>query len=46
MEPMAGAGAPRTPRAPSVDETTLTRAGRLGLDPAAFLNDNNSTGIL
>jgi hydroxypyruvate reductase len=26
-----------------VDETTLTRAGRLGLDPAAFLNDNNST---
>jgi len=28
-----------------IDETTLTRAESLGLDPARFLDDNNSTGF-
>ena len=38
-----GAGRPQDPAGAFVDETTLARARRLGLDPAAFLNDNNST---
>ena len=38
-----GGGRAEDPAGAFVDETTLTRAGRLGLDPAAFLNDNNST---
>lgn len=38
-----GGGRAEDPAGALVDETTLTRAGRLGLDPAAFLNDNNST---
>jgi hydroxypyruvate reductase len=38
-----GAGRPEDPAGAFVDPTTLDRARRLGLDPAAFLNDNNST---
>jgi len=38
-----GAGSPDDPAGAAVDETTLSRAARLGLDPAVFLNDNNST---
>jgi hydroxypyruvate reductase len=38
-----GAGQPQDPAGAFVDDTTLARARRLGLDPAAFLNDNNST---
>jgi hydroxypyruvate reductase len=38
-----GAGAPDDPAGAFVDATTLPRARRLGLDPAAFLADNNST---
>lgn len=38
-----GGGRPDDPAGAFVEATTLTRAGRLGLDPAAFLNDNNST---
>jgi hydroxypyruvate reductase len=40
-----GAGEPTDPAGAYVDETTLTRAEGLGLDPAAFLADNNSTGF-
>ena len=38
-----GSGAPEDPAGAVVDGTTLARAGRLGLDPAVFLADNNST---
>ena len=38
-----GGGRPEDPAGAFVDATTLARAGRLGLDPAVFLNDNNST---
>jgi glycerate 2-kinase len=38
-----GSGQPDDPAGAFIDATTLARAGRLGLDPAAFLNDNNST---
>jgi glycerate 2-kinase len=38
-----GSGRPEDPAGAFIDETTLPRARRLGLDPAVFLNDNNST---
>ena len=38
-----GSGAPDDPAGAMVDASTLVRARRLGLDPAALLNDNNST---
>jgi glycerate 2-kinase len=38
-----GGGRPEDPAGAFVDATTLARARRLGLDPAAFLKDNNST---
>src|SRR5262249_17992018 len=38
-----GAGRPQDPAGAFIDPTTLARARRLGLDPAVFLNDNNST---
>jgi glycerate 2-kinase len=38
-----GGGRPEDPAGAAIDETTLSRARRLGLDPAHFLNDNNST---
>ena len=38
-----GGGQAEDPAGAFIDDTTLARAGRLGLDPAAFLNDNNST---
>ena len=38
-----GTGAPQDPAGAFVDGSTLARAGRLSLDPAAFLADNNST---
>jgi glycerate 2-kinase len=38
-----GGGRPEDPAGAFVDATTLARAHRLGLDPAAFLKDNNST---
>ena len=38
-----GGGRAEDPAGAFVDASTLARAGRLGLDPAAFLNDNNST---
>ena len=38
-----GAGRPEDPAGAFIDPTTLLRAGRRGLDPAAFLDDNNST---
>jgi len=38
-----GTGRPEDPAGAFIDETTLPRARRLGLDPAVFLNDNNST---
>jgi len=40
-----GAGEPDDPAGALVDDTTLARARSLGLDPAAFLADNNSTGF-
>jgi glycerate 2-kinase len=40
-----GAGSPDDPAGAFIDETTLARAGTLGLDPAAFLADNDSTGF-
>ncbi len=40
-----GAGSPNDPAGAFIDETTLARAGTLGLDPAAFLADNDSTGF-
>jgi hydroxypyruvate reductase len=40
-----GRGRPDDPAGAFVDETTLARARAAGLDPAAFLADNNSTGF-
>jgi hydroxypyruvate reductase len=40
-----GCGSPDDPAGAFVDETTLMRAQRLGLDPAAFLAENDSTGF-
>jgi hydroxypyruvate reductase len=40
-----GRGAPDDPAGAFIDATTLTRARALGLDPAAFLADNDSTGF-
>ena len=38
-----GGGASRGPGGAFIDETTLARARQIGLDPAVFLADNNST---
>jgi hydroxypyruvate reductase len=40
-----GRGQPDDPAGAFVDPTTLERASAAGLDPAAFLADNNSTGF-
>jgi hydroxypyruvate reductase len=40
-----GGGSPDDPAGAFVDPTTLDRAKDAGLDPAAFLADNNSTGF-
>ena len=40
-----GSGRPDDPAGAFVDDTTLGRARSLGLDPAAFLSDNDSTGF-
>jgi hydroxypyruvate reductase len=40
-----GRGRPDDPAGAFIDETTLTRAKARGLDPAAFLADNDSTGF-
>jgi glycerate 2-kinase len=40
-----GGGRPDDPAGAFVDPTTLARAAAAGLDPAAFLADNNSTGF-
>ena len=40
-----GGGSPDDPAGAYLDETTLPRARALGLDPAAFLADNDSTGF-
>jgi glycerate 2-kinase len=40
-----GRGRPDDPAGAFIDETTLNRARNTGLDPAAFLADNNSTGF-
>ncbi len=40
-----GAGSPDDPAGAFVDGATATRARELGLDPAAFLADNDSTGF-
>jgi glycerate 2-kinase len=40
-----GTGSPDDPAGAIIDETTLARARALGLDPAAFLADNDSTGF-
>lgn len=40
-----GAGSAEDPAGARVDGGTATRARALGLDPAAFLADNNSTGF-
>jgi hydroxypyruvate reductase len=40
-----GGGSPDDPAGAVVDETTLLRARALGLDPAHFLEDNDSTGF-
>ncbi|HUC48899.1 MAG TPA: glycerate kinase [Xanthobacteraceae bacterium] len=40
-----GQGRPDDPAGAFIDETTLNRARAAGLDPAAFLADNNSTGF-
>jgi glycerate 2-kinase len=40
-----GRGRADDPAGAFIDETTLARARRGGLDPAAFLTDNNSTGF-
>jgi hydroxypyruvate reductase len=40
-----GEGAPDDPAGAAIDEGTLARARALGLDPAAFLSDNDSTGF-
>ena len=38
-----GGGRPEDPAGAFIDDTTMARAHRLGLDPAVFLDDNNST---
>jgi glycerate 2-kinase len=38
-----GGGRPEDPAGAFIDDTTMARAHRLGLDPAVFLADNNST---
>ncbi|MGN6749688.1 MAG: glycerate kinase type-2 family protein [Xanthobacteraceae bacterium] len=40
-----GRGRPDDPAGAFIDDTTLERAKGLGLDPAAFLADNDSTGF-
>jgi hydroxypyruvate reductase len=40
-----GAGSAEDPAGAFIDETTLSRARKLGLDPARFLTDNDSTGF-
>src|SRR4029077_1021223 len=40
-----GQGRPDDPAGAFIDDTTLIRAKGLGLDPAAFLADNDSTGF-
>jgi glycerate 2-kinase len=40
-----GAGSASDPAGAMIDPTTLARARALGLDPAGFLTDNNSTGF-
>ena len=40
-----GAGSATDPAGARIDETTLERARSLGLDPAHFLSDNDSTGF-
>jgi glycerate 2-kinase len=40
-----GGGRPDDPAGAFVDQTTVQRARAVGLDPAAFLADNNSTGF-
>ena len=40
-----GRGQPDDPAGAFIDDTTLVRAGAAGLDPAAFLTDNDSTGF-
>ena len=40
-----GRGRPDDPAGAFVDDTTLARAMAVGLDPAAFLADNDSTGF-
>ncbi len=40
-----GSGRPDDPAGAFVDDTTLARAVAAGLDPAAFLADNDSTGF-
>ncbi|MEZ5789077.1 MAG: glycerate kinase [Xanthobacteraceae bacterium] len=40
-----GAGSPDDPAGAMIDETTLARARNLGLDPAAFLAENDATGF-
>ena len=40
-----GCGSPDDPAGAFIDETTLVRASKLGLDPAAFLAENDSTGF-
>jgi hydroxypyruvate reductase len=40
-----GGGNPDDPAGAFVDDTTLARARTLGLDPAAFLAENDSTGF-
>ena len=40
-----GGGRPTDPAGAFIDETTLSRAAAIGLDPARFLADNDSTGF-
>ena len=40
-----GRGLPDDPAGAFIDDTTLKRARAAGLDPAAFLADNDSTGF-
>ena len=42
---MAAPATPDDPAGALVDGETVARAQPLGLDPAAFLADNNSTGF-
>ncbi|HEV2000171.1 MAG TPA: glycerate kinase [Xanthobacteraceae bacterium] len=40
-----GSGRPTDPAGAFIDETSLSRASAIGLDPARFLADNDSTGF-